>query len=50
MLKDMTNLNRTISSVILIGSLWNATLVLSETSERGLFSDQTEVGIVRKPG
>ena len=50
MLKDMTNLNRTISAVILMGSLSSATLVLSETSERGLFSDQIEVGNVSKPG
>ncbi|HEU0040490.1 MAG TPA: hypothetical protein VFR76_14590, partial [Verrucomicrobiae bacterium] len=46
----MTNLNRTISAVILVGSLSSATLVLSETSERGLFSDETDVGNVRKPG
>src|SRR5205809_709367 len=50
MFKDMTNFNRITIAVVLMGSLSSATLVLSETSERGLFSDHTDVGNVRKPG
>src|SRR6266536_6411221 len=50
MLKDMTNFNRTISAVILMASLSGATSVLGETSERGLFSDEADVGNVRQPG
>src|SRR6185369_17448968 len=50
MLKDMTILNRTLSAVIVIGLLSSATLALSQPAALGLFSDQTDVGNVRKPG
>src|SRR5436309_1254550 len=50
MLDDMTNLNRKISALALLSLLMRATSAVSETAERGLFSDHTDVGNVRKPG
>jgi len=50
MLDDMTALNRTTSALTLIGSLMTANFALSGASEPGLFSGQTDVGAVRKPG